>query len=55
MEFTDINRTQKILRGVVGIKSILCILVILRVCGVMGPMCSIQLLIVLQLQQTLPI
>ncbi len=37
-EFIDINRSQKILRGVVGIKLILWILAILReVYGVMGP------------------
>ncbi len=38
-EFIDINRIQKILRGVAGIKSILWILAILRgVYGVMGPL-----------------
>ncbi len=38
-EFIDINRIQKILRGVAGIKSILSILAILRgVYGVMGPL-----------------
>ncbi len=37
-EFIDINRIQKILRGVAGIKSILLILAILRrEYGVMGP------------------
>ncbi len=35
----DINKSQKILRGVVGSKSILWILVILRgMYGVMGPL-----------------
>ncbi len=39
MEFIDINRSQKILRGVAGIKSILWILAIFREAyGVMGPL-----------------
>ncbi len=43
-KFIDINRSQKILRGVVGIKSILWILPILRgVYIVMGPQCVASL------------
>ncbi len=38
MEFLDINRSQKILNWVAGIKSILWILAILRgVYGIIGP------------------
>ncbi len=52
-EFIDINRIQKILRGIAGIKSTLWILAILRgVYGVMGPLhictCNIKYFILVR-------